>query len=324
MLPVASCDEPFFIVGSSRSGTTLLRLIISGHSRIAIPPETWFILPLTAQFSLREPLSAADAQRAVRLVVTHPRWPDFGLDAEQFARDAFSRVGLRLRDLIDLVYAGMLKNTGKQRIGDKTPPYIRIVPELAALYPHAKFIHLIRDGRDVAISFIDARFKGRCYHGARFEWTAAVRKGLEHRNSGLATRMLEIRYEDLVRGPEATIRRICDFLGEAFEPQMLEYREHRNLVPARGQRIHTKLGKPISEDAAGVWQHRLSTWQCFFMELCLRSELKRLGYPLRFGAPPFLPLLAASGALLRGASPILDRAIPFLQRRNLLPKPIYF
>lgn len=315
---------PFFIVGSSRSGTTLLRLMISGHSRIHIPPETWFILPLVHRFSLREPLSRVDANEVVRIAVTHFRWADLGIDGAELQRAADAIARPRLRDLIDIVYDKLLAKAGKQRIGDKTPLYIGIVPELAVLYPEARFIHLIRDGRDVAISFIEANFSERCYDGEKFEWIAAIRSGQAYRNSPHAKRIMEMRYDDLVRQPESTIREICDFLGEQFEPRMLEYRERQDFVPIRGRQIHANLARPISDESIGAWRRKLSGFQCFSMEACMGRELTGLGYPLRFGAAAWRPLLVIWGAVLRSLSPLLDRAIPSLQRRGLLPKPLYF
>jgi hypothetical protein len=76
-----SDNTPFFIIGSGRSGTTLLRLVISGHSRIHIPPETWFLLPLVEQLPLAEPLSPAQVAAALDIILGHHRWADMQMDA---------------------------------------------------------------------------------------------------------------------------------------------------------------------------------------------------------------------------------------------------
>jgi hypothetical protein len=316
-------SEPFFIVGCGRSGTTLLRLILSGHSRIHIGPETWFIEPLVAQFSLTEPLTSAQVQSVVDIVTSHYRWPDMDIAAEDFSRWALSLDRPKLTDLINLIYRHQLEKASKARAGDKTPPYIGIVPELTVLYPNAKFIHLIRDGRDVAISFIDIGFSGRCYDGARFEWVSAIRKGFAYRNLPLAQRLLEIRYEDLIGDLEPTIRKICDFVGEAFEPAMLQWRENVNMVPPRERGIHAKLDRPISDDTVAVWEKKLSGLECFVMESCMEKELVRLGYRLRFGGPHWRPLLAVGAVVLRGLSPVLHRAVPYLQRHEYFRRKVY-
>lgn len=317
-------NTPFFIVGASRSGTTLLRLIMAGHSRIHIPPETWFLEPLVQQLLLTEPLSPADVRKAVDIITSHYRWPDMEIATDDFTQHAMALASPKLADIVNLVYQRQLETEGKNRFGDKTPQYIGIVPELAALYPGAKFIHLIRDGRDVAISFIDADFEGRCYDGERFQWIWAIHKGLAYRNSPHARDILEVRYEDLVSNPESTVRGICEFLGETFEPAMLQFHDRREMVPARGRHIHSKLEKPLSNDATAVWRKKLSGLECFAMEACIGGDLKRLNYPLRFGSTAWRPFLAISAAVLCGLSLFLDRAIPSLQRRGYLSKKLYF
>ena len=170
-------NSPFFIVGSGRSGTTLLRLILTGHSRIEIPPETWFYLSLVKKFPLTESLSPLQVESAVQTIVEDYRWPDMGLDTGTFARDAKSLKAPKLTDIMDLIYSHHLTRAGKARFGDKTPHYIAIVPELCILYPGAKFINLIRDGHEVAISIVNAGFQARWYHGESYPWTRAVRAG---------------------------------------------------------------------------------------------------------------------------------------------------
>jgi hypothetical protein len=316
-------NTPFFIVGSGRSGTTLLRLILAGHSRIHIPPETWFILPLVERFSPSRSLTPEDVADAVRIMTSHRRWDDMGISDADFARWAGQCEQPKLVDVINLVYRAHLERSGKVRFGDKTPPYINIVPELSALYPGAKFIHLIRDGRDVTISFVDANFHGHSYDGKGFEWTRAIRLGLAYRNSPFAPQILEIRYEDMLADLEGTIRKVCGFLGERFEPQMLEHRDKTNLVPARGRRIHSKLAQPISAGRIAAWRTRMSALECFCVEANLHGELVKLGYPLRFSSAVWRPLFMVSAPLLRGLAPFMDRVLPALKRRNLLPRKVY-
>jgi hypothetical protein len=314
---------PFFIVGSGRSGTTLLRLLLSGHTRVHIPPETWFIISLVKQLPLDEHLSAYQVQQAVQIITSHYRWPDLGIEASDLQRWAAELNAPRLRNVIDLVYDSILQNSGKSRLGDKTPPYIAIVPQLAALYPEARFIHLIRDGRDVAISYIELGYECRFYDGLRFEWIASMEKARSYRMSEYADRILEIRYEELVAQPESSLRTICGFLGECFETQMLNQPLRTDAVPTREAHIHTKLDRPLSSDATGNWRKKLSAIECFWMEACMHEYLAELGYEIRFSSRAWDPLLTATGTMFRSAAPLLDRAIPFLKRRNIISKNIH-
>lgn len=333
-MPATTSDPrlaPFFIVGSGRSGTTLLRLILAGHSRIFIPPETWFLLPLLSHFPFDTPLKPEEALAAARLVVGHYRWPDQNISEADFFARATDLTSPRLGDIVALVYQIHLERTGKARIGDKTPPYIAIVPQLKAMYPSAKFIHLIRDGRDVAVSFVESGFAGRPYQGSSFEWTRAIRQGLALRDTDVASSLVELRYETLVSEPEETIRSICDFLGEQFEPSMMDYRIRTNMVPERERHIHSKVSQPLAlyrpprsiSTSRDRTITKCSTIEYFVIESCLRRELMRLGYPLRFPRFPWWPLQKIVAWTTRALAPALKRIIPALRRRGLIRRNSY-
>ena len=308
-------DARFFIVGAGRSGTTLLRLILCGHTRLHVAPETWFIADLLAALPVTGILTAAEATRASEIMVGHYRWPDLDIDAGEIRAQIEAMANRDLRAIIDLIYARLGTASGKKRVGDKTPSYVRCVAGLAKLYPDAKFIHMVRDGRDVAQSYIQAGWPQRCYQGGAFEWTQAVRSA---RGFDAPERMMEVRYEDLVAEPEIQTRRVCAFLGEAYEPGMLEVERRVDLVPARERSIHGGLRRGVNADASGAWRDRTGPAQSFVMEACLGSDLRAKGYSLRFDGAGWRVLLAVGGIVLRGASPLLMRVVPAMQRRGYL------
>jgi len=314
-------DTPFFIVGSGRCGSTLLRLMLCGHSRIHIPPETWFIRDLVKELPLTDPLFPAHVDRAVDIMTSDYRWPDMGIPAEEFRSWAHALDGPKLVEVINLVYHFQLKSHQKPRFGDKTPPYIHCMPEIAALYPGAKFIHLIRDGRDVAISFIE--MENMRFYDRKFYWTLAMRERRGYLNSPYVSQILEVKYEDLVTRAEPTLRRLCEFLGEEFEPGMLDWNRLTELVPERERSIHSKLADPLRSEAVGVWQRKLSPFICFAMESCLQRDLRRLGYPVRFKSVAWRPLLILSESIFALVGPVMIKGIRYLQRRNYLPRTIY-
>ncbi|HUN38721.1 MAG TPA: sulfotransferase [Acetobacteraceae bacterium] len=312
---------PFFVVGAGRSGTTLLRLILTGHSRLYLPPETWFLRDLVRQFPLTGALTQPQREQAAVVMVRHERWPDLGLD-EDDARRAVEALpdGAGLHDVIERVHARLLAASGKQRIGDKTPHYFEIVPELATLFPNAVFIYLVRDGRDVAMSWIDAGWQR--YYEPGFEWPRAM--ACLHRDRlAYPERVLAVRYEDLVRRAEDTVRRICIFLGEEFEPAMLDWRARVDQVAKRDRHLHGRLRQPLPDDAMPVWR-RLSAAECFAMEAWLHRELGAGGYALRFRAHWWVPVFCAVAGGQRVLAPVLRRGIPYLQRRGILGREVYF
>jgi len=127
----------------------------------------------------------------------------------------------------------------------------------------------------------------------------------------------------MMREPEPTVRRICEFLGEAFEPAMFAWRERIGLVPERERWIQGKLVRPISSDAIAVWRGRLTALECFCIEASLGADLLRSGYVPRFAAPAWRPLLGVTAWLLSVLAPLLDRGVPALQRRRMFRRAVY-
>jgi hypothetical protein len=205
-------EAPFFLVGVHRSGTTLLRLIVDSHSRIACPPESFFLLPLA---------HVLEDAKAVE-----------GFKAMGFAEDDV--VG-RLRDYASYffeMYAGV---HGKQRWADKTPSYIDCLDFIERLYgPECRYVLVFRHGLDAACSIAGVSPRelgphvavcgGDLYAGAAHYWAAQCAKMLAFQRRH-PERCLEVRYEALAQDPEPVLRRLFEFVGEAFEPEVLRFHE---------------------------------------------------------------------------------------------------
>ncbi|MCB2141176.1 sulfotransferase [bacterium] len=273
--------SPFFIVGSGRSGTTLLRLILCSHSKISIPPETWFIIQLIEELPIDRYLTTCETELALKIITSHYRWPDMGIDSNDF-RDKVDKK-MKLIDIINIVYAHHLKVENKSVWGDKTPPYIKIIPELIQLYPDAKFIHLIRDGRDVAASFYRLQWKGKWLSRSIIEWKESIEKYLSYKNENIGDRILEIKYEDLVVHTERIIKKICGFIGQKFEPSMLNLEnEILNKIPDREKNIHSKVFRRPQINDIYRWKKESSALDVFIIESYLNKYLLAMGYELKF------------------------------------------
>lgn len=313
-----SSVAPFFIVGSSRSGSTLLRLMLASHSRIAIPSETWYLIALLEEFPCDRPLQANETDAAVSMMTSHYTWPDMGLDATEFRHRTAGLSGIRLRDLVEMVYRWHMESEGKSRWGDKTPAYIEIVPALAAMFDDAKFIHLIRDGRDVTKSFQRQGWHGPCMHGYAGEWLRAVECDLKLGKTPLNGRILRVRYEDLVLHPEATLLRICAFIDEGFEEQMLLWRgKVAKAIPGREKSIHSNLGRDMSPADVGRWKREMSSREVFVAEALMGAQLSHFGYERRYRSTLWRPLLAATRTCCRSVLPavgLLRRVSAFVAR----------
>jgi Sulfotransferase family len=290
----AATTGPFFIVGCGRSGTTLLRMMLASHSRLSIPPETWYLIPLVQRFSVDRPLAAEEIEGAVSLITGHDRWQDLKLDAQEYRREVSRLTRPCLRDIVDVVYRLHREAEGKARWGEKTPQYIEIVPQLLRMYPDARFIHLVRDGRDVAKSIQAREWTGsRWLHDNTRWWTETIEWHWRWARSAMGDRILPVHYEDLVLETEMTLRRICRFIGEEFEPRMLSWqRVVDEQVSPREHMQHKKLKLKIGAEGVSRWKREMSAREVFIAEAFMGSNLRRLGYELRYSsrlwAPAFL------------------------------------
>lgn len=316
-------DVPFFILGSGRSGSTLLRMILSAHSRLTIPPESYFLIPLLEQFSGQNVLGTDEVNKAVDIITASYRWPDFKMDADQFRQTANALQQPRLRDILDVIYKAQTQREGKLRWGDKTPPYIKILPQIAVLYPDAKFIHLVRDGRDVSESFRRTGWYGRWLHDNTQEWKQAILAYEAYRQSDLAPRILNVRYEDLVLDLEKTVETIMAFLDEDIEQGMFHWEDDiADKIPEREAHIHRKLRRKPKASDINRWQSEMSARQIFVVEAFIGEELRRAGYECRFNGP-FYPIpFFLTRLYCQSVLPVVSfciRAIRFIGRR-LLPR----
>jgi hypothetical protein len=208
------------VVGLGRSGTTLLRLMLDAHPELAIPAETHFI-PQVVRWFRRDRLSAVEL--AERLAALR-RWGDFGIGEEEMRARLEPLEPLGPRRSIRAFYELYAEHQGKPRWGDKTPGYSSRMHLIQNALPEARFIHLIRDGRDAALSRAEASGKTVRPERAAKRWVERIGEAREEAKR--IGHYIELRYEDLIVDPEAVLRRICEYIDLRFAPEMLDY--HRN------------------------------------------------------------------------------------------------
>lgn len=240
-------------------------------------------MPLVQELPIEIPLNQDQVIRAHQIMVSHYRWPDQKISVEEF-RASLSRLNNPyLHDIVDLVYQYHLARENKVRWGDKTPPYIKILPELKALYPNAKFIFMVRDGHDVANSFYAQKWIGRWLHTNTQEWKEASKYYREHQKLITEADILEVKYERLVLEMEKTIQTICQFLHENYEPAMLSWqKELPEKIPKREAGIHTKLYRMPRATDVYRWRREQSPLSTLIVEAYLYRELAQHGYSRRY------------------------------------------
>jgi Sulfotransferase family len=273
---------PLVLLGVSRSGTTLLRVILDRSPGIAIPDESFFV-PLLA----RRHRGKVDPERFLDDLARLPVLAEWGLSPA----DVAPRLppGLGVGEAIAAIYEAYAEKQGKPRWGDKTPMYMRHLPLLERLFPDAQYVHLVRDGRDAAVSFLrmpEGTFTRTWAHpesAGEFAalWRVEVEGARELGRRVGPERCHEERYERLVAEPEETVRGICAFARIPFEPAMLEY---AGSVDVSRKPHQQRLLQPPT---AGVrdWRSELDEADARAFEAVAGDLLADLGYEV-FGGPP--------------------------------------
>lgn len=264
--------EPFFIVGSPRSGTTLVRAILDGHSRLSVPPESRFIVG-RGWGRLRR----RRRPRTLEQLLAHPDLARWRLDREQIERSLSAHPVPTYRDLVSAPFEAYAERAGKPRWGDKTPDYVHHLRELDELFPSARVIHVIRDGREVAASLAEFPFGPPSAVSGAFRWRRYVRTG---RRAGAwlgPRRYLELRLEELTADPQRVTRAICEFLGEQFEPAMLDYPSRFPAEYFRPGHPHKHLSLPPTSGLR-EWRAGLPARDVRAIEAVCQPLLVELGY----------------------------------------------
>lgn len=275
---------PFFIVGSGRCGSTLLRRILTAHSRVCIPPEMGYLAQVIEGFRQRA------WRKWPQLCANVLDWYRFTDNWKPLIEPIVPSVLVRLQDLppdlrslgriIDLIYRVVAPAQGKDEgclWGDKTPANTDIMPKIHEVFPGARFIHLLRDGCDVVASFLE---KDNLYtfESAAERWRDSVVRARQFAGK-LPKQVLEIRYEELVRDPEASVRRCCALLEIDFKPEMLAEKSHAaNLGDVAAFDHHRKVLDDISTDSIGKGRRTLSTEQLARLQVIIGPMLAQCEY----------------------------------------------
>ena len=225
-----------FLVGCPRSGTTLVKRMVDAHPQIAITREThWITRFFRKRIGLTEEGNVT--RKLVKELFEYKRFPHLHLDKAD-VRALLDGEELHYTEFVSRVFDLYGKREGKPLVGDKTPPYVRYIGTLSELWPRARFVHIIRDGRDVCLSMLKWRMADRAA-GRRSTWkedpvtTTAlwwewlIRVGREAGTTLGPERYHELKYEDLLSDPATVLGELCEFLSIPFDEAMLSYHEGR-------------------------------------------------------------------------------------------------
>ncbi len=269
--------------------------MLDAHPQLAIPPETHF---LPALIDLWSEGDSPGADKQVSTVMSHAGWRDFGFDESDLER-IFDGASEGAAGAIRAFYSAYATRHAKPRWGDKTPVYMESIAQLGTtLGSQARFVHLIRDGRDVAVSRgARALKRGRAATPATNEaetWKRRIESAREQATN--VEHYLEVRYEDLITDSGATLRRVCDFTDLEFDPTMLAYHEgarerlsELSDLPGKGGKVrpgserveaHALTSEPPRLDRIERWRTDLEPASIVDYERVAGELLADLGYPL--------------------------------------------
>lgn len=282
-----------FILGNPRSGTSLLRIMLNSHPLIASPPECGFLhwwYPKYENWTRKDSIDLIKINAFVDDVLSSKKMETWHLNKELLTSKILSEQPLDYSSLSELVYATWaLMNSHKnpQVIVDKNNYYIHHLKDLVKIWPDARFIHLIRDGRDVACSYLameslktDSPYKPKLpsnISDIAIEWLTNnenIFQFLNHLEEG-TTHI--IRYEELVTRTESMLNSICEFLEVPMSLEMLNYYNHNDEPRSTSDWKKKTFEEPDIRNI-GKYKELLSSEQIIqFNEIALIA-LKEFGY----------------------------------------------
>ena len=256
-------ERPLFIIGYERSGTTLLMAMLGCHPRISIPEVGWLFPRIYPWRHTYGDLSVETNFRTLAsdmlFGLNQPLWgmrmnPATAVDEITSLAPERSFAG---------IYAAMhqryAKESGnKPRWGQKTPNNLYFVPQILENFPNAQFLFITRDGRDASATSMESAFGAGNVYGAAYTWNAANAFVKPFRKNLPSSTWFDVRYEELVREPEKVLKRVCDFLGEEYSPELLGFYKTPTSVARGKQRDHAPLGHAVYDKYVGIYKRLLS------------------------------------------------------------------
>ncbi|MDX6743374.1 sulfotransferase [Actinocorallia sp. A-T 12471] len=281
---VSEARRPVFVGGCPRSGTTLLRSMLNSHPELAMPHETYFVVPAWRRRDAFGDLTVERERRAVaQWIVETPktRYPRLSLTEDELS-DALAAAPPTIGSLIAAAFAASAAKQGKPRWGDKRPHYILNMNAVYGLFPNAQFVNIIRDPRGAISSMKRIGWSWGGLPSATEMWTRSVESADTWRRRLGPDQFMNIYYEDLVTNPEVVVAQLISFLGldPAGTDAMLHHHEAKDIPTGTP---FTEVAKPVNTDAMRTWEKELTAEDLAFVDHVAGSLISKHGY--EFAAP---------------------------------------
>lgn len=285
MNPPPLTSPPLFIVGMPRSGTTLLATILGSHPRIDISPETHFINGFVRDLQ-RDGVDPDDTEAVWERWTRFHRFAMIDVDPERLRERWLVRAATQdpLKSLLASIIELHAANRGKVRGGEKTPDHFQHIDTLLSWFPGAQVIFIIRDPRAISASLLRVPWGGKYVDQHAEKWMKSMAVVDRYQSD---PRFSVLRYEDLVQTPEATIRQLCERIGEDPVPQMLATKKETSVagsVIADWASDHfAQSARPPQTGSLEKWVDQLSRAQVSMIESITAATMKQWGYEPRIG-----------------------------------------
>ena len=304
-------NTPLFVVGFQRSGTTLLQALLGAHPRIAAPPETYFVGRVYDHADYFGDLSDdANLEAALHELLNPPL--DFFSDCGFDERKLLTRTKAGPRtyaSLLDTTLRDFAEREGKARWVEKSAG--QPLTPLLELFPEAKAVHIVRDPRDVVASSLKTAWTDPDAAEVARAWRSFVLVTVAQGMEIGPAQFLQVRYEDLARDPGAVLRVICAFVGEDYDPGMVEDTGRRRAtVPAIATGWQGRALSPVAPTRPRAWERGLERLDQVRVHAVAGSLVGPLGYrpPRPWTAVASAPFELAEG--VRRAGGLVRRRAP--------------
>lgn len=257
----------FFILGSARSGTTLLQQMLDSDPHVMVPIESKLIMHLKAYYQHEKEWNDNKIDQLLDDLYKERHFKQYWqLDRDTLRKAllAINKKEMNFANICRTIYLTFHSIHPKEKIqliGDKNPVYALFVPELMEIFPEAKFIHLVRDPRPVALSSVAAfQDKDIYYYAAAWK---KVNAEIGHAKSMYPAKFYLVKYEELISDTERVMRGVCDFLGIEFSKRMFDFHLRTNEAYSGKDiegfdRFHSGILKPVSGGSADAWKNKLN------------------------------------------------------------------
>ena len=270
--------RPIFIIVHPRSGTTMLASLLGRHSNISMPPETMFFFNIFDKNG-----NATNHEMLVDRVMQNTRIGDLDLD-RQALLDEFRKNECSMQSLFKSILVSYCKKSGKSRPGEKTPLHLLWVPTISEWFPDAKFICIVRDGRDVVSSLLNVPWSHKNVYKHCFDWVQNVSIAMELEKEK-PEKFKIVNYEDILFDARKELRSICEFIDEDYQHDMLNA-DVSGTVPDWEEQWKGKANSSVDRKNIGKWKS-LPNGVKGTMNVLMKNALQAMGYdsykPALFG-----------------------------------------